>query len=43
MRRIYLETMAEVLPDLKSKVIIDNATSNVLPLLSLGNDLKGIK
>jgi membrane protease subunit HflK len=34
-RRIYIETMQEVMPDIKSKIIIDNRTNNVLPLLNL--------
>ncbi|WP_099019747.1 FtsH protease activity modulator HflK [Marinicella litoralis] len=34
-RRIYLETMEKVLPNIKSKVIIDTATNNILPLLNL--------
>ena len=41
-RRIYLETMTEVMPNLKSKVIIDDTTGNVLPLLPLGESLKGL-
>jgi membrane protease subunit HflK len=35
-RRIYIETMGEVLPKVKRKIIIDGDTSNVLPLLPLG-------
>jgi len=34
-RRIYIETLQEVLPDLDSKVIIDQTSSGVLPLLNL--------
>ncbi len=34
-RRIYIETMEQVLPNIKSKVIIDISTNNVLPLLNL--------
>ncbi len=34
-RRIYIETMEKVLPNIKSKVIIDIATNNILPLLNL--------
>ena len=37
-RRLYLETMAQVIPSLKSKIIIDEAASHILPLLQL-NDL----
>jgi modulator of FtsH protease HflK len=34
-RRIYVETMQEVLPGLRSKVIVDERLKGVLPLLSL--------
>ncbi len=34
-RRIYLETMATVLPNLGSKIITDDKGSNVLPLLQM--------
>jgi len=34
-RRIYLETLQEVMPSMKSKVIIDERTSSILPLLNL--------
>ncbi|MFT6802843.1 MAG: membrane protease subunit HflK [Salibacteraceae bacterium] len=34
-RRIYLETMASVLPKLGNKIIIDEKGSNVLPLLQM--------
>ncbi|WP_308910473.1 FtsH protease activity modulator HflK [Pseudokordiimonas caeni] len=34
-RRIYVETMQDVLPGIKAKVIVDEAASNLLPLLSL--------
>jgi membrane protease subunit HflK len=34
-KRIYLETMAELLPELKGKVIIDKDVKNMLPLLNL--------
>ena len=34
-RRIYLETMQEVLPSLRSKIIVDTQTRQVLPLLHL--------
>lgn len=34
-RRIYLETMASVLPKLGSKIIIDEQGNNVLPLLQM--------
>jgi membrane protease subunit HflK len=35
--RMYLETMAEVFPTVKSKVIIDNEIGGILPLLNLGD------
>jgi len=34
-RRIYLETMAEILPKIGNKVITDNEGNNVLPLLQM--------
>ncbi len=34
-RRIYIETMQAVLPNIRSKIIIDERTNNVLPLLNL--------
>ncbi|MCF6317693.1 MAG: FtsH protease activity modulator HflK [Proteobacteria bacterium] len=34
-RRIYIETMEQVLPNIKSKIIMDSATNNILPLLNL--------
>lgn len=34
-RRIYIETMQDVLPKIRSKVIIDQRTANILPLLNL--------
>ncbi len=36
-RRIYIETLEEVLPGLDSKVIMDDNSQQVLPLLPLGN------
>lgn len=36
-RRIYIETLQEVLPDLDSKIIMDDKSQQVLPLLQLGN------
>jgi membrane protease subunit HflK len=35
-RRIYLETMHEVMPQLGAKIIVDDKASQVLPLLPLG-------
>ena len=34
-RRIYIETMQDVLPGIRSKIIIDERTSGILPLLNL--------
>lgn len=34
-RRIYIETLQDVLPGIGSKIIIDGSTGNVLPLLNL--------
>ncbi len=39
-RRIYIETLQEVLPGLDSKIIMDNQAQQVLPLLPLGG--KGV-
>lgn len=40
-RRIYLETMAEVLPRVKNRVIVGEEVKGLLPLLNLGNLAKG--
>jgi len=40
-RRIYLETMAEVMPKLGKKVILDDQSGSVLPLLDLNGRLGG--
>ncbi len=44
-RRIYLETMAEVLPKIKNKIIFDSKnTSGILPFLNLDKSLsRGVK
>jgi membrane protease subunit HflK len=36
-RRIYIETMQKVLPNIESKVIVDDEMSGLLPLLNLGS------
>lgn len=36
-RRIYIETLQEVLPQIHSKVIVDEQTRNLLPLLNLNS------
>lgn len=37
LRRIYIETLQEILPGVKGKIIVDEATSQVLPLLNLSS------
>lgn len=39
-RRIYLETMQEVMPNLGDMIVIDESASQVLPLLQLGKEAK---
>ncbi len=34
-RRIYIETLQKVLPNLRTKIIVDEQTSGILPLLNL--------
>jgi membrane protease subunit HflK len=38
-RRIYIETMREIVPKLGKKVILDDKASQVLPLLQLSPDV----
>jgi membrane protease subunit HflK len=40
-RRIYLETLQQVLPGLRSKIIVDESTSEILPLLHLDAENAG--
>lgn len=35
-RRLYIETLQEVLPGIRSKIILDEETHSLLPLLNLG-------
>ena len=35
-RRIYIETLQAVMPGIRSKIIIDEETRNILPLLNIG-------
>jgi membrane protease subunit HflK len=42
-RRLYLETMAEVLPKVRRKVIIDEDAKGLLPLLNLGGSNESAK
>ncbi len=39
-RRIFIETMGSVLPKLGRKIIVDENTKNVIPLLQLGKEVK---
>ncbi|MEE9335686.1 MAG: FtsH protease activity modulator HflK [Granulosicoccaceae bacterium] len=41
-RRIYLETLQDVLPSIRSKIIVDESSSGILPLLNLDAS-KGLK
>ena len=41
-RRIYIETLQEVMPGISSKIIIDEQAPNLLPLLNLGGQ-KGVQ
>ncbi len=41
-RRIYIETMSEVVPKLGKKIIIDSEASQILPLLQLNTDVERI-
>lgn len=43
LRRIYIETMQDVLPGIRSKIIIDEQSRSVLPLLNLGSQKDGAK
>ncbi len=36
-RRLYIETLQEVLPGIRSKIIVDEQTRSILPLLNLGS------
>jgi len=42
LRRIYIETMQEVLPGLRSKIILDEQAREILPLLHLDSE-KGVQ
>ncbi|MFT7388455.1 MAG: membrane protease subunit HflK [Candidatus Endobugula sp.] len=42
-RRIYLETMAEVLPKVTNKVILDDKATSILPLLQLNKMTGDVK
>lgn len=36
-RRIYIETLQDVLPSIRAKIVVDGATGSILPLLNLDN------
>nr|MDA3858548.1 HflK protein [Roseovarius sp.] len=40
-RRIYIETMQDVLPGIQSKIIVDGSTASILPLLNLNRQQEG--
>ena len=42
-RRIYIETMQKVLPAVRSTIIIDESTRNILPLLNLDSTTLNLK
>jgi membrane protease subunit HflK len=39
-KRLYLETLNEVLPAIKKKIIVDQSLKGVLPLLNLAEEVK---
>jgi membrane protease subunit HflK len=38
-KRMYLETMTELMPKLGKKIVLDDKAKNIMPLLQLGNDM----
>ena len=40
-RRLYLETMSEILPKIKELIIVDENQKSILPHLDVGKDTKG--
>ena len=40
-RRIYIETLQEVMPNIRSKIIVDEQTRSILPLLNLDSQKRG--
>jgi regulator of protease activity HflC (stomatin/prohibitin superfamily) len=40
-RRIYIETMQGVMPGIRSKIIVDEQTRSILPLLNLDKQKEG--
>jgi membrane protease subunit HflK len=41
-RRIYIETMQEIMPNIQNKILVDDDMSGLLPLLNIGEQ-KGSK
>ena len=41
-RRLWLETLAQVAPQVGRKLVVDDKAKGILPLLSLGSDLKEV-
>jgi len=39
-KRLYLETITEILPKLSKKIIFDEQQKNIMPLLNLGEEVK---
>ncbi|MDH5467382.1 MAG: FtsH protease activity modulator HflK [Candidatus Aminicenantes bacterium] len=39
-KRLYLETMIEILPKISKKIIFDEKQKNIIPLLNLGEEVK---
>ena len=40
-RRLYLETMSRILPQMGKKIIVDDTLEGILPLLQLGSGVQG--
>ena len=39
-KRLYLETLNEILPKVNKKVVFDDKQQNIVPLLNLGEEVK---
>ena len=39
-KRLYLEAIAEILPQVQKKIIFDESQKNILPFLNLGEEVK---
>ncbi len=42
-RRIYIETLQKVMPDVRSKIVVDESARAILPFLNLNSAQQGIK